>query len=988
MNNLRLQVILSAVDKLTAPFRSGITASRKLAEATKAAKDNLKNLESQAASIEQFKSLARTAAITGNELASAKSKTKALAQQIQQTTAPSKALLREFEQAKNKVRELKDREQSLTAQQQRLRQSMQSSGIDVRNLSSEQRRLRQATTDASRALEQQKQKLAALAEQQRRMSAARAAYDRTRATQGAMASTGAGLMATGAAVGALTLKPVVDYAQAEDAATGLKVSMMGAGGVVHKEFAAISDLATKLGNQLPGTTADFQNMMSTLIQQGMSAKSILGGLGQATAYLGVQMKMPYDQAAQFAAKLQDATGTAEKDMMGLMDTIQRSYYLGVDSSNMLGAFTNLSPALSILRKKGLEASQVLAPLIVMADQAGMSGDAAGNAYRKIFQMSMDAGNVADANKGALKGTGIALQFSDGKGEFAGLDNLFTQLAKMRKLTTEQRLETLKGIYGDDAETLQALNLMIDKGQDGYNETIKKMKAQADLQSRVNTQLGTLKNLWDAATGTFTNALVAFGEAVAPEIKTLVIWIGELSERLGAWAKANPEPANRLMKTAAAIAVVTAAAGGLALAAAAILGPFAMLRFALSSIGIRAALFRVATTNAAESVSLLTRYGQLNTRMSAGLLGKWQTLGNVGLAGKLRTVGQALAGIPRKLWGMTKALAGLPVKLLRLGATQFTGLIGGLKQATTATIMYVQANGALGSVLNVTKAGLAQFAALLRGGVVGALRLLGNTMFAIGRLMLANPLGILITAIAVGALLIYKYWEPIKAFFSGVWQGLREGLAPVAAAFTPAFNALGDALSPLKPIWDGIVSVLKTVWDWFGKLFEPIHSTRQELESATNMGKRFGEGLANAILFAIDVVTAPLKLLTNTIQWIMDGINWLNNTNIPGAANHAQAIGNNPALASGYLTGNYGPAATAGGFNYVTGGYTPAEAKPYQPVRMSSQTTVVDNTLHAPITVHAAPGIDEAKVGQMVEAKLQAAQQRQAARSRARLGDRD
>lgn len=68
-------------------------------------------------------------------------------------------------------------------------------------------------------------------------------------------------------------------------------------------------------------------------------------------------------------KLQDATGTAEKDMMGLMDTIQRSYYLGVDSGNMLGAFTNLSPALSILRKKGLEASQVLAPLIVMADQA-------------------------------------------------------------------------------------------------------------------------------------------------------------------------------------------------------------------------------------------------------------------------------------------------------------------------------------------------------------------------------------------------------------------------------------------------------------------------------------------------------------------------------------------------------------------------------------------------------------------------------------------
>ena len=68
----------------------------------------------------------------------------------------------------------------------------------------------------------------------------------------------------------------------------------------------------------------------------MSAKSILGGLGEATAYLGVQLKMPFNQAALFAAKLQDATGTAENDMMGLMDTIQRSFYLGVDSNNMLG----------------------------------------------------------------------------------------------------------------------------------------------------------------------------------------------------------------------------------------------------------------------------------------------------------------------------------------------------------------------------------------------------------------------------------------------------------------------------------------------------------------------------------------------------------------------------------------------------------------------------------------------------------------------------
>jgi TP901 family phage tail tape measure protein len=68
-------------------------------------------------------------------------------------------------------------------------------------------------------------------------------------------------------------------------------------------------------------------MMAKLVQQGISYKAILGGVGQAAGYLAVQLKMPFEDAAEFAAKMQDATKTSEKDMLSLMDTIQRSYYL-------------------------------------------------------------------------------------------------------------------------------------------------------------------------------------------------------------------------------------------------------------------------------------------------------------------------------------------------------------------------------------------------------------------------------------------------------------------------------------------------------------------------------------------------------------------------------------------------------------------------------------------------------------------------------------
>ncbi|MFM5670957.1 phage tail tape measure protein, partial [Aeromonas hydrophila] len=486
-----------------------------------------------------------------------------------------------------------------------------------------QRRLKTDLAAANGQLDQQRAKLGQLADQQKRLNQVKASYRQTQELRGQIAGHGATALATGTAMGMTTLKPVIEFARAETSVVDLKVSMMGKGGQVRQEFQAISDLATKLGNKLPGTTADFQNMMSTLIQQGMSAKSILGGLGEATAYLGVQLKMPFDQAALFAAKLQDATGTAENDMMGLMDTIQRSFYLGVDSGNMLGAFTKLTPAMGILRKSGLEAAKVLAPLVIMADQAGMAGESSGNAYRKVFQMSMNTGKIAKATKG----TGLKLNFTDGKGEFAGMENMFAQLSKLKGVNTERRLQVLKGIYGDDAETLQVLELIISKGMDGYRATQKKMADQAALQERVNAQLGTLGSLWDAATGTFTNAMVNFGEAIAPEIKAITEWIADLSERLGDWAKKNPELSNTMMKVGGILSAVTIAFGGLSLAVAAVLGPMAIMKLTFGILGIKG-----------------TFLGKVITLLLAPL--KWLTVGifRMGMAMLTTPVGWFIMGI--------------------------------------------------------------------------------------------------------------------------------------------------------------------------------------------------------------------------------------------------------------------------------------------------------------------------------------------------------
>ena len=357
--------------------------------------------------------------------------------------------------------------------------------------------------------------------------------------QKSLKTAGEGAPALGAGLAAAVGGSLAAFAQSEQAATGLKVAMMDASGSAGPEFKKINDLAVGLGNKLPGTTADFQNMMTMLQRQGLSAETVLGGVGEATAYLAVQLGKAPEAAAEFAAKMQDANGTASKDMMSLFDTIQKAFYLGVYDSNMLSFFAKTSSVLKMVNKDGLKASQEMAPLMVMMDQMGMAGESAGNAMRKVFTAGFDTKKMKEANR-LMSRIGISLDFTNGKGEFGGLDNLFGQLQKLQKLNSQQKSTIIKTIFGDDAETLQVINALIDKGKTGYDEVAQKMTRQASLQQRVGAQLGTLQNLWDAMTGTAVNGLAAVGGAFQGEAKETVSWLGDMAAKFSEFAAANPE----------------------------------------------------------------------------------------------------------------------------------------------------------------------------------------------------------------------------------------------------------------------------------------------------------------------------------------------------------------------------------------------------------------------------------------------------------------
>ncbi|MDN4386569.1 phage tail tape measure protein [Citrobacter portucalensis] len=701
--NLRLQVVMSAIDKLTRPFKQARASTQELAASVKQSRDALNQLNQTTAKLDGFKKLQAENQKLGERLNYARQKANLMNQELGASGPPSQRQILALEKQRLAVQRLEERQGKLQTRTAQVRAELYRAGISANDGASATARITRETERYNRQLSVNEARLKRAGEQQGKLAAARSSFEKTKALRNEIAGTGAGMVATGVATAMPLLAPVKAYSESEDAATQLAASMMGPGAKILPEFEQINRLALQLGDRLPGTTADFQNMMTMLRRQGMSATAILGGLGEATAYLGVQLKMPATEAAEFAAKLQDATGTAEKDMMGLMDVIQKGFYAGVDPNNMLNGYAKISSAMSILKVRGLDAAKAMAPLLVMADQAGMAGESAGNAYRKIFQASMNRDKVTGANDD-LKAAGykVKLSFSDGKGEFAGLDNLYKQLSKIKGLSTEMKLSTLKGIFGDDAETLQVLNIMIEKGIDGYREAGDKLQAQASLRERVDSQLKTLGNRWEAATGSFTNSLAAIGGTVAPQIKQLADWLGVGANKLGEFVQKHPQFTAVMFKTTAMFAAVTAILGALAIAIAGVIGPFAILKLSLSTIGIKIpfltnglSLLSSSLKMAGNAVLWLGRAAMANPILAiltlialAGIYiwQNWETLGPKISAlwdGITATVGAALSGI--RTWMATKwneivsDVEALPGRFQAAGTALIDGLMNGISE---------------------------------------------------------------------------------------------------------------------------------------------------------------------------------------------------------------------------------------------------------------------------------------------------------------------
>ncbi|EGI5515119.1 phage tail tape measure protein [Salmonella enterica subsp. enterica serovar Idikan] len=233
--------------------------------------------------------------------------------------------------------------------------------------------------------------------------------------------------------------------------------------------------------------------------------------------------------------------------------------------------------------------------------------------------------------------------------------------------------------------------------------------------------------------------------------------------------------------------------------------------------------------------------------------------NPALVGSIMKVTAAIGALLVVVGGLMLSIGAVlgPMALVRLSFTTLAGE-GGIARLT-------------GGVMRL--GGAFQW---LAGSPMQSLLSVGRMVFGPLITLLAGisaPVWGLIALFAAAAVAVIKFWQPIKAFFSGFFTGLMAGLQPI----TQAFNAV---FAPLAPIFDSIGNAISGVWEWFTKLLEPIQFSSEALASCTSAGETFGKVVGGAI----SALTLPIQAVAKGLGWILEKLGA-----IPDAAKAAQQV---------------------------------------------------------------------------------------------------
>jgi TP901 family phage tail tape measure protein len=625
--DLKIQVLLNAIDKASKPLRQITGGSAETAKALRAAREQTAQLNQQQRDISAYRianlqivkqsraladlnrktsdttallSKQQTAHINlkGNlkaaqtqynklskALVNGKGRTAEFMRELEKSQIKLQSAQQAFTRSSSSIRTYQDRLRAAktqlgqlntqhTASQIKLTQyktKLDQAGIGTDGLSAKVRNLRNQQNLLNASMDKQKAKL-------QQLNRASQSYQRGKQTAQMLATKGAAATAGGGAAlyaGSRLLAPGIEY--------GAQMSELQAVTRLGKEderFTALKQQARDLGGSTAFSATQVGAGQTFLARAGFTPEAINASM-QDILDLALANGVDLARTADIASNISSAFKIDPEvggNITRVTDVLSAASARANINLVMMGETMKYMGSAESL---GLTLEQA-ATMAGLLGNIGVQGSQAGTTMRAMLNRL-----AAPAKEAQNSIAELGLQVSDSNGNLRDMPSILQDVANATdKMGNTQRTAHLRNIFGTEAgsgmaelidkQGTGALKALLSELQNAQGENAKMARTRAD---NIDGDLKGLRSAWEEVG-------IGITDVNEGPLREFIRSITDVVRGVGKWIKENPALAGGLIKAAAIIAGLTLAIGGLLVTVASVMLPFVALRFMFARMGVQ------------------------------------------------------------------------------------------------------------------------------------------------------------------------------------------------------------------------------------------------------------------------------------------------------------------------------------------------------------------------------------------------------------------
>lgn len=607
-NDLRLRVLLDAIDKATRPLRRIMAGSNDTAKALKAARDQVKALNNQQADISSYKKQQGAITATATKLNQAQEQLRQMKAAMRASGgAASGKFKNDFRRAHEAVRDLtgklQEQRRALSPHAARLK----AAGIAANKLGEHEARLKREVDAANRALKTQRDRLAAIGRAEHARAKARGRYDQRQQLAGSAAMGGAAGTAMAYGIGRGLYAPLQEGKQ-----FALEENRVAALGLGQEDTGKAIEFAKRMKTYGTSVTENL-----TLVRDAMT---VFADEHEAEMVAPTLAKMKFANHAMYG---EEEGADNERKFMDMLKVIELRGGLAskeafINQADIVqkvltatGGRVGPNEWLNVIKTGGVAAKGIkdeafyyqMEPLV--QEMGGHRvGTAMMSAYSNVYQgkttkraaNNMEklglvdpskvkhdkAGQIAFLDVGAIKGSELFRE-----NQFEWMEKiLLPQLAAKGITDKKQVLDSIGSIFSNRTASNLFAQMYLQREQIHKNA---KLNAGADgIDQLYDKGMNTAQGMELELLAQKANAYREMSQAILPTYIEALRSITAAIKGVTAWMKENPAAAAAMVKTLMVVGVLAGVFGALALTLASLIGPFAVVSYGMALFGLKSA----------------------------------------------------------------------------------------------------------------------------------------------------------------------------------------------------------------------------------------------------------------------------------------------------------------------------------------------------------------------------------------------------------------